>query len=189
MTSKEVWKDIAGYEGIYQVSNKGYVRNITKKPHRVLKNFADKKGYLMVKLYKNGTKSTKKVHRLVAFAFIPLVEGKTQINHIDGDKQNNVVENLEWADNSDNQKHSFKYLGKVATWKGKSLPMSTREKIRNYHLTHGGVGGKEVLCIDTGERYINACAASRDTGIHRSCISKVCRGVHKVAGGMRWQYV
>lgn len=195
----EEWRDIPGYEGLYAVSNKGSVKSLSKiktsygnrtfvTKDKVLKSFEDKKGYLMVKLYKEGTKATRKVHRLVASAFIEKVPGKEQINHIDGNKQNNTVGNLEWADNSDNQLHSFRVLGKQATWKGKKLPKETCLKISRHWLEHGGVNGKAVRCIETGEEFINACAASRSTGIHRTNIGRSCR-TGCSAKGTHWCFV
>lgn len=90
---KELWKDIKEYEGIYQVSNLGRVKRV--ETDRVLKGSKNKKGYLRVDLYKNGSQSNKRIHRLVAQAFIPNPENKSQVNHIDENKTNNVISNLE----------------------------------------------------------------------------------------------
>ena len=116
----EVWKDAVGYEGIYEVSNKGKVRSskdkITKsKRHgvrkwqqRILRQKTDKNGYKRVSLWKNKTDKTFLVHRLVALAFLPEVEGKEYINHIDGNPSNNYVENLEWCNHKENLIHAYK---------------------------------------------------------------------------------
>lgn len=118
----EIWKDIPEYEGLYEASNYGRVRtkegkttyanwkNGTRKrvwKQRVLKQKTDKNGYKRVTLYKDGEPKTFLVHRLVAFCFIPSVDGKENINHIDGDPSNNYVDNLEWADYRDNLLHAF----------------------------------------------------------------------------------
>lgn len=92
----EVWKDIAGYEGHYQVSNLGNVRSIKREPI-ILKGDYQKNGYKRVYLWKDGRKQNLLVHRLVAFSFLPNPNGYSDINHIDEDKRNNHVNNLCWC--------------------------------------------------------------------------------------------
>jgi len=118
MSDKEIWKDIDGYEGYYQVSNMGRVRSVDRVVEhnkggycqlkgRLLKLYTTKKGYDRVNLNKNGKIKFFLVHRLVTQAFIPNPESKPQVNHIDGVKTNNNVSNLEWCTPSENIKHSF----------------------------------------------------------------------------------
>ena len=116
---KEIWKDVLGYEKIYEVSNKGRVRSAKgKTTHselhgtrvwkpRVLKQKISKDNACRVSLWKNKQCETCLVHRLVAFAFIPKQEGKDYINHIDGNRLNNNVENLEWCNHLENNRHAF----------------------------------------------------------------------------------
>lgn len=112
--SDEVWKDISGYEGKYQISSHGRVKSLfyhnTKgvKREGFLKVATDKKGYSRCALSLNNKLTTFKVHRLVASAFIPNPSNLPMVNHIDGNKSNNNVSNLEWCDNSYNQKHAWK---------------------------------------------------------------------------------
>ena len=111
---KEVWKPIFGYEGIYEVSNCGNVRSIDRIDFagRRLKgkvfSTSANKNYITCVLTKYGKHRTFRIHQLVAEAFIPNPEGKPCINHKDGNKQNNCVENLEWCTLSENMKHAYK---------------------------------------------------------------------------------
>lgn len=113
--NNEIWKDIDGYGGFYQVSNLGRIKSLarnTKNGHckkdKILKNSVDKKGYVVAELRKDNKRKSYKVHRLVAETFIYNQYNKPQINHKDGNKQNNNVENLEWCTNSENQIHAYK---------------------------------------------------------------------------------
>ena len=101
---KEIWKEILGYEGLYEVSNLGRVRNM--RTGRILKPGPDKDGYLLVGLYKSGVRTTNKIHRLVGQAFLPNPQNLPQINHKDEDETNNAVSNLEWCDNKYNNNYS-----------------------------------------------------------------------------------
>lgn len=100
---KEIWKEVFDYEGLYWVSNKGRVKS-----KRKLRKISTKKdGYLYVSLSKKGIVKTFLVHRLVAITFIQKTHKKTEVNHIDGDKTNNHVSNLEWVTSSENTKHAY----------------------------------------------------------------------------------
>ena len=91
----EEWKNVIGYEGLYEVSNKGNVRNVRR--NTLLKLSKTNDGYIQVHLYKNGIRTGFKVHRLVAQAFIPNPDNLPEVNHKDEDKTNNNVTNLEWC--------------------------------------------------------------------------------------------
>ena len=119
----EIWKDIKDFEGIYQVSTFGRIKRLSRKTINegllgknkelqlkeiILKPSTITKGYRGITLTKDKKRYPKKVHRLVAEAFIPNPNNKPQINHIDCNKSNNNVNNLEWCTNSENQKHAFK---------------------------------------------------------------------------------
>ena len=122
----EEWKDIQGYEGLYQVSNLGNVKNLerivkcklqktkTIKEH-LLKKSVNKFGYEYVCLSNDSITRKIKVHRLVAQAFIPNPLNKPQVNHINGIKTDNKVENLEWCNNQENMAHAIKN----GLWKGR----------------------------------------------------------------------
>jgi hypothetical protein len=114
-----IWADVVGYEGIYEVSNNGLVRTKTGKTtvrkdgtirtwqQRVLKQRVDDENFHRVNLWKDGKPKTFLVHRLVAEAFIPMVDGKDYVNHKDGDRYNNNVSNLEWCNHEENNNHAF----------------------------------------------------------------------------------
>lgn len=105
MEKEEIWRDIEGYEGLYQVSNLGRVKSLDRidrlgrrKPGVILSYILHNYGYLLVNLYKEGKRKLFLVHRLVAHTFIPNPEGLPEINHKDEDKTNNLVDNLEYCD-------------------------------------------------------------------------------------------
>lgn len=114
-----IWKNVVGYEGIYEVSNMGLVRThkdkvtsnarygVRRWKQRVLKDKTPNGRDVRVTLWKDGKPKDFLVHRLVAEAFIPIIEDKTSINHIDGNPKNNHVSNLEWCDYTENNNHAF----------------------------------------------------------------------------------
>lgn len=106
-----IFRDIKDYEGIYQITDTGKVYSLRYK--RFIYTSIDRYGYEQCLLYKNGKHKTKKVHRLVAESFIPNPENKPQINHKDGIRNNNSLDNLEWATNSENQYHSYRCNGRI----------------------------------------------------------------------------
>lgn len=103
----EEWRDVVGYEGLYQVSNFGRVKSFHKDKVKILKFGVSPFGYLRVVLCKDFNKKNRPIHILVAQAFIPNPENKPQVNHIDGNKQNNCVENLSWVTSAENIAHAF----------------------------------------------------------------------------------
>jgi hypothetical protein len=116
----EIWKDIKGYEGYYQVSNKGRVISLTRKTTngrtvntKILKAYEGNHGYLCLDLYKNNLKRQFAVHRLVAEAFISNPKNKPQVNHKKGNKLDNYADKLEWATVKENIYHAFNVLGRT----------------------------------------------------------------------------
>ena len=114
----EKYKDVVGYEGLYQVSDLGNIKSLARtiyKTDGTTQTFKDKtrsctfngRGYLQLGLSKEGKYVTKKVHRLVAMAFIPNYENKKEVNHKDGNKANNILSNLEWCTASENVQHAY----------------------------------------------------------------------------------
>lgn len=162
----EEWKDIVGYEGIYQISNLGNVKGFKftsgYKEH-LLKPLFDKDGYCKVNLYKDRKLKRVSIHRLVASTFIPNPENKPQINHIDGNKQNNSADNLEWVTSKENIRHSIE----------KGL---TKNKGKDNWKA------RKVICITTGKVYNCVNDAEKETGVSHQNIIKVCKGERKSAG-------
>ena len=107
----EEWKDIEGYEGLYQVSNLGNVRALkfyhSRNNIHLLKPTVNKYGYCVVGLHKDKKVKQYRVHRLVAIAFLPNPDNLPYVNHIDCDKTNNSLTNLEWCTQSENVKHGY----------------------------------------------------------------------------------
>lgn len=119
MDLKREWKEIKGYEGKYIISNYGeiislprYKRNNSKlqyvEPKEILRYVNKKNGYVYVQLWNNAKYKNIRLHKLVAENFIENIENKPQINHIDGNKKNNRVDNLEWCTASENIRHAYK---------------------------------------------------------------------------------
>ena len=165
----EIWKDIDGYEGLYQVSNLGRIKSLNYKRTgrtKILK-LVKSNGYLDIILYNNGKCKHYLVHRLVAKAFIPNPDSLPEINHIDENKTNNKVDNLEWC--------TSKYNSNYGT---KPLRFSKSR-------------GISVKCIETEIVYHSAREAERQTGIDNTQIVGVCKGKYgyQTAGGYTWEYV
>lgn len=183
---KEEWKDIEGL-GEYQVSNMG--RIYSKVSNIIMKQNKDKDGYYTVCL---KTK-TYKVHRLVGKCFLENPNNLPMINHKDGVKDNNVVNNLEWCDASYNMKHSFKVLGRVVYNKGKNLSKETCNKIsdskKGKHILEKNPRARKVLCIETGVIYSCAREAEQILNLCKGCIAHCAKGYTKTSGGLHWKYL
>ena len=145
----EIWRDVVGYEGIYQVSNMGRMKSIIWRCARLINPCLHTGGYLILGLYKDGKRRNHYLHVLVAQAFIPNPDNKLQINHIDGDKTNNHVENLEWTTRKENIQHSWK-IGLRISRKGTANKNSklTSEQvhyIRSHYVHHSRKFGSRAL--------------------------------------------
>lgn len=174
----ETWKEIASYEGLYEVSDLGRVKSLNYNhtgKENILKPHKNSKGYLRVRLCKNGQVNHIAVHRLVACAFLPNPNNLDTINHKDEVKTNNAVSNLEWMSRKDN------------------INYGTRNKrAAEANINNLGVS-KAVQMMDkqTGEllaTFPSIRGAERVTGISRYGICLCCRAKQKSAGGFLWQY-
>lgn len=192
----EVWKDVKGYEGLYQVSNLGRVKsfdcyvNYKNIKKRLIKGKllipVTIKGHSRVVLYKNQKRENRFVHRLVAEAFKPNPENKPYIDHINTSPWDNAVWNLEWVTSKENQNNplTLKHFseakkGEKNYWYGKYGKDHHRSKpIMQFNLNGNFI--KEWECIYEIER---------ELGIKHNNIIKVCKGERKTAGGYVWKYV
>lgn len=173
---EEIWKDVVGFEGKYQVSNLGNVRSLnwenTHKIKLIAQNIINNSGYLYVTFHAGLPKSKHfLVHRLVAQAFLPNPENLPQVNHKDENKLNNNIENLEWC----TRKYNINY--------GEGHKKATKGIIKSV--------GRCVKCIETGKVFRTVISAARYYDIKQGQISNVCLGKAKVytAGGYHWKYI
>ena len=180
---EEVWKDSPGYEGMYQVSNLGQVRSYGRycnnrynkvwRPGRILSAGKDNKGYLTVVLCLNDTRHTVKVHRLVAELFIDNPENKDQVNHINGNKQENCVANLEWCTQSENMMHAWQI--------GLQSRVHKKNDSRSFKVTQHN-DDMEIV-----GKFPSMMEAERQTGINGASIARAAKKGGR-AGGYFWKY-
>lgn len=171
---EEIWKDIDGYEGLYQVSNLGNVRSLNWRKRGIARNLYLKKqnrGYLHVELAKDGKRKAFTVHRLVANAFLENPNGHPIINHKDENKQNNNVENLEWCSISYNVRYSMEKRQTAKYGRRLDLKIDQFDKDGNFL-----------------KRWPNSRAIHVETKMSDWSISECCRGNRKTAHGFIWRY-
>ena len=196
---EEIWRDVKGYEGLYQVSNLGRVKSLerfikTRKNKNGMNGYIHKqesiriptkdyKGYLRLNLCKEGKQKPFKVHRLVAQAFIPNPNNLPQVNHKDENKENNCITNLEWCTNEYNHNYGTRNKRSAEKRIGRKIPF---EQIKNKIA---------VLQInkDTNEvirKYDSIKEAQICCGVktHYSHIGECCKGERKTAYGFKWRY-
>lgn len=193
----EIWKDVSGYEKLYAISSFGRVKRYgsneiltwscgrkrkSEKKDRILAQKKHNRGYKMVCITKAGIKKYTTIHRLVAESFILNPENKRTVNHKNGIKWDNRVENLEWATDSENGAHSFRELGR------KTAKIYLGKFGRKHNRS------KPVLQIDLNGNIIkewdNAQEVRRSLGYSSSNINRMCAGTsnYKKVHGFKWQY-
>lgn len=179
---EEVWKDIAGYEGLYQVSNLGNVKSLNWKRCGYAKNLTPKllnSKRFCVQLSKNGKTKYYLIHQLVAIAFIPNPNKYNEINHIDENPLNNAVSNLEWCDHLHNVHCFFENHPNHCKTRQETPKYGKRLNKPVLQLTLSG----DAICVWENSREIAV-----KTGMSDWSISQCCRGKQKTAYGYRWQY-
>ena len=176
----EEWRDVLGYEGVYQVSNCGRVKRvgsgqgtaekILKPGNGSYRNAIDGTAYQIVALCMDGHPKMKNVHRLVAEAFIPNPERKPQVNHINGKKDDNRAENLEWVTGSENCLHCARTLG-------------------HREPKAFGIRGQQIECLETGEVFCSKREACRAKNIDRKDLYKHLHGQQQSTKGLHWKEI
>ena len=159
----EIWKDIKGYEGHYQVSNWGRGKSLKWNKEKILQPLIQSNGYYYIGLVKNNKRINYKIHRLVAEAFLPNPNNYKEVNHKDENKANNVVTNLEWCDRKYNQNYGTR-------------TEKCSKKVYQYTLD-----GKFV------KEWKSTAECGRN-GFSQSSVSACCRGRYKTANGFIWSY-
>lgn len=190
----EEWKDIAGYEGLYQVSTLGRVRSFHGRRGATVRILSPRRctnRYLMVYLAKEGIKVQRLIHRLVAEAFIDNPCKYPQVNHKDEDVTNNQVDNLEWCTAKYNMNYGTHNQRVAEKLKGKKLSAEAcakkSSKMKEWHKTHRNPAQRNVLCVETGEVFESLKSAREFS--HSSGISNCLRGKSETSGGYHWRYV
>lgn len=174
-----MWKAIKETNGMIEVSNDGRIRSLLRGTPRILKTQIDSKGYHRVRVTIERKKFSFKIHREVAKAFIPNPNNLPQVNHIDGDKSNNSVSNLEWVSNRENARHAIK----IGLWKSviegaKRENDKRKKRVIAYRINEG------IFCT---RFYESVSEAERDIGSRH--ITDVLKGKRKHVKGWTFQYV
>lgn len=171
----ERWKEVPNTNGKILISDKGRVRSLLR-DDRILKTQKDRKGYPRVRITINRKKRAYRVHRLVASAFIPNPENKPQVNHIDGNKNNNCVGNLEWCDGRENCRHAIDNGLWESVFRGSMIENEKRKR---------PVIATNIL---TGEvkRFASVSDAQRFVGSRH--VTDVLKGKRKKAMGYTFEY-
>jgi hypothetical protein len=199
----EIWLPITGYDD-YEISNKGRVKSLSREKRNrqgkwirkevILKPGMNRLGYFMVSLYKDKKAKSKKLHRLIAEAFIPNPNNLPCVNHIDENKENNDIDNLEWCTYSYNLMYSGNCSkgGMANANNSKNVERFTKwNKENKGWLIGSNASKKPVLQILNGViimEYSSAKDANTITGINASHIGECCKGKAITAGGYNWAY-
>lgn len=156
---QEIWRDIEGFEGIYQVSNLGNVKRLAGqcgtvyRKEKILSKSLTHDGYEKVRLIHREKDVTKRVHRLVAETFVPNPEGKETVNHIDGNKQNNFATNLEWMDRHEQLDHAYRLSLKTSiTGEDNANAKLTKEQV-DYIRQHYKKGSREFGSVALAKKF------------------------------------
>lgn len=160
----EIWKDIPGYEGLYQASTSGRIKALSSETIMSNKR-QDKNAYIVVNLCKGKRKKSFLAHRLIAITFIPNPDNLPIVNHKNENKQDNRACNLEWCGASYNSAYG-------------SRKAAQAEKL-----------GKRILCVETGEIYLSMGLAGKSVNRPYQNISRACKAESRTCGGYHWKII
>lgn len=179
------WRPVKGYEGVYEVSQDGQVKRCSS--GNVIKPGVGKNGYLIVSLWMNNKGKTHYIHRLIAEHFIPNPMIMSTVNHIDGDKTNNDLSNLEWCSFSYNNKHAYENGLKIVSDK---VRKSARERAiqRNKSMVRGKPIKKLDKCGNLIKIYSSVKEAAESLGVHRCSIDRALKGKTNSCKGFIFKY-
>lgn len=187
MENIETWKDIEGFENLYQISSNGKIKSLNYRhtgKERIIKPYY-RKNYHIIRLYKEGKMKRFLVHRLVAMAFIPNPNNYPCVNHKDENPSNNYIENLEWCTYQYNLNYGTRNERASKTKKDKK---QTKEQIEKRAKAHQ----KSIVQLDKNNNFIiewqSATQASNELNIDSSSITKCCKNKLKTCGGYIWRY-
>lgn len=197
MNQEEIWKPIKGYEGYYEISNKSRVRSVERQVNhqygtrtvkeKIIKGSLGKRGYLEVSLCKGSTKRHYTLHKLVMEHFVPNPENKPCIDHIDGNKLNNQIENLRWVTYKENTNNPIT-LNRIRS--NTHSIFSVKKRIETNRMKGNHSAPKTVYQYQKDgklvARYDSLSAASRATGIQLNSIWLVVDKLHLTAGDYIW---
>ena len=172
--NNEIWRAVPNFEGIYEVSNYGNVKTLRK--NKIMSFSINKKGYCSISLSKDKIETNHNIHRLVAKAFILNIENKLQVNHINGIKSDNRVENLEWCTPKENIKHAWDNGLSKSNFKIYRKPFNKKTKTVFFYLN-----SKIVIDLNTGVFYDSISEASKTLGIkYQTLVSRVRSGNYNI---------
>ena len=182
---QEIWKRIDGFPN-YSVSNLGKVMN--NNTGKLIKPY-NMNGYVQVTLRHCGNSVKRTVHRLVALSFILNPENKPQVNHIDGNRSNNRVDNLEWCTAHENNLHGYRVLDSKQRRLNQSIRQRGKKHSAIWKERIGKANSKKIVCIETGKVFDSMKDAIASVGrTSKSHICLVCQGKRKTAYGYHWKY-
>lgn len=204
--NNEIWESIKDYPN-YKISNYGKVFSLNK--NRLLKTRDNGNGYLYVDLYCKNKSKRFYIHRLVASFFIPNLENKKEVNHIDGNKYNNCSSNLEWCTSSENNKHAWKTGLKTSTEKHKKAGRNNLKKITKEQAHKGFLKRCEIIknkgkklhylesknqfvslyCIELHRAFLSSSRVEEKLGIKQNTILCSIERGNKTCGGYHWKII